>query len=284
MSSHSNPDHNPYIHPFTLHRGTAPVLVSIPHLGRHLPEALRSSYSDEAAIVSDTDWHLDQIYAFARELGASVLGATVSRYVIDLNRPPTGESLYPGQTTTGLCPTETFRGVPLYRPSCEPTEAEIANRRERYWDPYHAALRAELTRLKAQHGRVLLWEAHSIASVLRRLFDGKLPDLNFGTNAGASCSPALLEAVLRPLQTAPGAKEFSYVVNGRFKGGYITRHYGAPEDGIHAIQLEMCQSVYMDETVPFAYRQDLAARIQPLLSAMLGEGVKRLRAMDCPTV
>lgn len=261
------------LEPFTLIRGTAPLLVSIPHLGRHLPEEIRESFADDAEIVSDTDWHLDRLYDFVRGMGASLLMATVSRYAIDLNRPPGGESLYPGQTTTGLCPTETFRGVPLYRPGCGPTEAEIARRRETYWMPYHDALRTELARLKATHGRVLLWEAHSIASVLPRLFDGKLPDLNFGTNSGAACSPALLEAVLTPLAST---EAYSHAVNGRFKGGYITRHYGAPDLGIHAIQLEMCQSLYMDETPPFAYRKGLAAGVQPLLHAMLGEGLQWL--------
>ncbi|MWL91931.1 N-formylglutamate deformylase [Cupriavidus sp. SW-Y-13] len=269
MSSSSHPL-------FTLHRGTAPLLVSIPHLGRHLPESIRPGFSDEAAIVSDTDWHLDQLYGFARELGASVLGATVSRYAIDLNRPPTGESLYPGQTTTDLCPTETFRGVPLYQPGHAPDDAEIARRRAAYWQPYHDALRAELDRLKACHGQVLLWEAHSIASVLPRLFEGKLSDLNFGTNSGAACAPALLDAVLAPLPAAAAAG-VTHVVNGRFKGGYITRHYGVPADGVHAIQLEMCQSLYMNETAPFDYRPDLAGRIQPALGAMLGAGLAWLR-------
>jgi N-formylglutamate deformylase len=260
---------------FTLHAGSVPLLVSIPHLGRHLPEDLREDYSPEAAIVSDTDWHLDQLYDFARGMGASVLGATISRYAIDLNRPPSGESLYPGQTTTGLCPTETFRGVPLYLPGREPGEGEIARRRAHYWQPYHNALRAELDRLKAIHGRVLLWEAHSIASVLPRLFEGKLPDLNFGTNAGAACAPSLLDAVLAPLRAAPGP--YTHVVNGRFKGGYITRHYGVPADGVHAIQLEMCQSVYMDEAAPFAYRPDLAAGVQGLLQDMLAGGLAWIR-------
>lgn len=266
---------------YTLSRGTAPLLISIPHLGRHLPYDVRDRFSDEAAILSDTDWHLDRLYAFARdELEASVLGATVSRYVIDLNRPPSGESLYPGQTTTGLCPTETFRGTPLYRPECVPAEADVAARRETYWQPYHAALQAELDRLQRMHGQVLLWEAHSIASVLPRLFEGKLPDLNFGTNSGASCSSGLLDAVLGPVRISPQDHPFSHVVNGRFKGGYITRHYGAPDRGIHAIQLEMCQSVYMDEATPFAYREDLAASVQPLLKAMLREGVAWIRDMS----
>lgn len=249
-----------------LQRGTAPVLISIPHLGTHLPDDLRAGYTDTALAVADTDWHLDRLYAFAQELGIGVLGAKVSRYVIDLNRPASGESLYPGQTTTGLCPTETFRGEPLYRPGAEPDAAEVARRVDTYWQPYHQALADELARLRAQHGQVLLWEAHSIASVLPRLFEGKLPDLNFGTNSGAACRNALLEAVLAPLTDESG---LTHVVNGRFKGGWITRHFGQPPQGIHAIQLEMCQSLYMDETAPFGYREDLAQSIQPVLRSLL---------------
>lgn len=260
---------------FRLERGTAPLLISIPHLGTRLPDDLDPVYSDEAFQTGDTDWHLDRLYAFARALGASVLGARVSRYVIDLNRPSTGESLYPGQTTTGLCPTETFKGVPLYRPGLEPDAAEVARRVQTYWQPYHQALSDELARLRARHGHVLLWEAHSIASVLPRLFDGKLPDLNFGTHSGQACRPELLEAVLQPLQTTrnPG---LTHVVNGRFKGGYITRHYGQPDQGVSAIQLEMCQSLYMDETAPFGYRADRAARVEPLLGELLQEALRWL--------
>lgn len=251
---------------YTLHPGSAPLLLSIPHLGTQLPHDLRDVYAQEALQVSDTDWHLDRLYGFAASMGVSVLGAKVSRYVIDLNRPSSGESLYPGQTTTGLCPTETFQGVPLYRPGREPDAAETQRRVQQYWQPYHQALRAELDRLLAQHGQVLLWEAHSIASVLPRLFDGKLPDLNFGTNGGAACDDALLQAVLAPLAAEPG---LTHVVNGRFKGGYITRHFGAPARGVHAIQLEMCQRLYMDETAPFGWREDRAGAIQPVLQRLL---------------
>jgi N-formylglutamate deformylase len=262
---------------FDLHRGTAPLLVSIPHLGKRLPDEIRASLSPEAAIVSDTDWHLDVLYDFARDMGATVLSATVSRYAIDLNRPPGGESLYPGQTTTGLCPTETFRGTPLYLDGQAPGADEIDRRRSTYWQPYHDALRAELDRLRDVHGQVLLWEAHSIASVLPRLFEGKLPDFNFGTNAGAACAPAVLDATLAPL-AAHAPEGLTHVVNDRFKGGYITRHYGRPDRGIHAIQLEMCQSLYMNETEPFAYRPDLADRIKPVLRAMLAAGSAKVSA------
>ena len=263
---------------FNLVQGDVPLLISIPHLGTALPDEVRGSLAPEALAVRDTDWHLDTLYGFARAMGASVLGATVSRYVIDLNRPPGGESLYPGQTTTGLCPTESFRGEPLYRAGHAPDAAEIQRRRATYWQPYHDALRQELDRLRAQHGQVLLWEAHSIASVLPRLFEGKLPDLNLGTNDGAACADDILAAAVQPV--VDGADAFTHVVNGRFKGGYITRAYGQPAAGVHAIQLEMCQPVYMNEEAPFEYRADLAARVQPLLERMLGSAMLQLVTRD----
>ncbi|MEY8875445.1 MAG: N-formylglutamate deformylase [Leptothrix sp. (in: b-proteobacteria)] len=259
---------------FRLQRGTAPLLVSIPHLGTLIPADLLGQYSAAADLRADTDWHLDRLYGFAAEWGASVLCAKVSRYVIDLNRPASGESLYPGQTTTGLCPTETFTGEPLYPAGGEPDAAELARRIDVYWQPYHLALRAELDRLLALHGQVLLWEAHSIASRLPRLFDGKLPDLNFGTHEGRACDAALLDAVLAALPAADATGSgalpgLTHVVNGRFKGGYITRHHGEPARGIHAIQLEKCQCLYMDEAPPFGYRPDRAAQLQPVLRALL---------------
>jgi N-formylglutamate deformylase len=258
--------------PFELIQGHIPLLVSMPHLGTLLPADLAAHMSPEAAVLTDTDWHMDRLYDFAAAMGASVLKARYSRYVIDLNRPPSGESLYPGQTTTGLCPTETFRGVPLYLAGQEPDTEEIARRRGVYWQPYHDALAAELKRLLQLHGQVLLWDAHSIASVLPRLFEGKLPDLNFGTASGASCAPGVINASMAQVQDAP----WSRVLNGRFKGGYITRHYGQPGQGIHAIQLELCQCLYMDEAEPFDYRPDLASGLQADLRKMLQVSVAAL--------
>lgn len=261
--------------PFRLVRGTRPLLLSIPHVGTHIPAPLQSDYSEIALQRADTDWHLDRLYDFAHTLGASVLQATHSRSVIDLNRPPDDQSLYPGQVTTGLCPTETFRGEPLYRTGREPDAAETARRLDTCWRPYHDTLVTELARLKAQHGRVLLWDAHSIASRLPRLFDGKLPDLNFGTADGASCDRAVLDRVTA-LIAGSGC---SSVINGRFKGGHITRKYGQPSQGVHAIQLELCQCLYMDEQAPFDYRPDVAARLQPTLQAMLDAAADAVLAL-----
>ncbi len=255
--------------------GTVPLLISIPHLGTEIPPELQAGMADVAALKQDTDWHLDRLYGFAQALGASVLKARVSRYVIDLNRPPDGQSLYPGQTTTGLCPVDTFRGEALYAHAQSPDAAEQARRLATYWQPYHQQLRAELDRLKAQHGAVMLWDAHSIASVLPRLFEGQLPDLNFGTADGRSCAPSLIQAVVDVAASGP----CSLVVNGRFKGGHITRHYGAPQDGVHAIQLEMSQRLYMQEEAPFTYLSERAERLQPLLQRMLSTGLAHLQRL-----
>jgi len=259
---------------FNLIQGQLPLLVSIPHGGEVLPPVYASRMTPAAAMLADTDWHLGRLYDFCRTLGGSVLKANYSRYVIDLNRPSSGESLYPNQTTTGLCPTESFRGEPLYRAGALPGAIEVANRIDQYWQPYHQALRAELKRLLAEHGRVLLWEAHSIAGVLPRLFEGRLPALNLGNFDGNSCAAAILDAAVGVAAAGP----LSWVVNGRFKGGYITRHYGEPQRGVHALQLEMVQSLYMDETAPFAYRQDLAAQMLPTLEQMVHAALNALPA------
>ena len=256
-------------------RGTAPLLISIPHLGSQIPDAQGAQMTPLALQSGDTDWHLDTLYKFAEALGASVIGARYSRYVVDLNRPPNDESLYPGQTKTGLCPTQTFRGDALYQNDAVLTDAERAHRLQTYWQPYHAKLREELDRIKAEHGTVLLWEAHSIASVLPRLFDGKLPDLNIGTSDGAACAPDILAAVREQLD---GCADYTWAINGRFKGGYITRQYGSPADNIHAIQLEMCQSTYMDETHPYGYRADLAGKVIPVVEGMVQAALRQTTA------
>ena len=251
---------------FTLHRGTAPLLVSLPHDGSAIPDDLAARMTPQARRAPDTDWHVSRLYAFARDLGASVLVPRYSRYVVDLNRPEDDTSLYPGQNTTGLCPAVRFTGEPLYLDGQQPPSDDVAARVATYWRPYHDALRGELERLHAAHGRVVLWEGHSIrGSGLPFLFEGRLPDLNLGTAAGTSCSPALqtrLEGVL----AAQAA--YDWVANGRFKGGHITRHYGRPADGIDAVQLEISQRTYMDED-SFEYDEAKAADLQVVLRDLL---------------
>lgn len=251
---------------YTLTPGQRPLLVSFPHAGTEIPQDIAQRMTPEALLRADTDWHLPRLYAFVRELGASTLVPRCSRYVIDLNRPPEDTSLYPGQDTTGLVPLDTFRKQAIYRDGEAPGAAEVESRRARYWQPWHDALRGELERLRALHGRVVLWDAHSIASVLPRFFEGRLPDLNLGTADGRSCAPEVQRAAEAVLQ---GQQAFSHVSNGRFKGGYITRRYGDPARGVHALQMEMCHATYMDEPAPFAYRPELAERVQPLLRRML---------------
>ena len=251
---------------FSLHRGSAPLLVSLPHDGSAIPPALAARMTPEARRAPDTDWHVARLYAFARELGASILVPKHSRYVIDLNRGEDDTSLYPGQNTTGLVPLVRFTGEPVYLPGAEPDAAEVASRIERYWRPYHAALRGELDRIRAAHGRAVLWDGHSIrGSGLPFLFEGRLPDLNLGTANGNSCSPAL-QARLDAVLAAQDA--YDWVANGRFKGGHITRHYGAPANGVDAVQLELSQRSYMDED-SFEYDETKASRLQLLLHGLL---------------
>ena len=252
---------------FRFKAGRLPMLVSMPHAGTDIPDDVAATMAPCAASRADTDWHLPELYGFLEEMGVSTISARWSRYLIDLNRPPENTNLYPGMDTTGLCPVDTFGRESLYLPGMLPSEAEVRRRLERYWMPYHEQLRAELERLKRAFGRVVLWDAHSIASVVPRFFEGRLPDLNFGTADGKSCAPGLEQAVVG---VARAQDIFSIAVNGRFKGGHITRKYGQPEQDVHAIQLEMCQCLYMDEQAPFAYRPEVAARVQPLLKDMIG--------------
>ena len=263
--------------PFILRLGTAPLLISMPHVGTYIPAALADRMVPDALHVPDTDWHLERLYDFADALGASVLIATHSRYVIDLNRPPDGASLYPGQSVTGLCPVDTFDDTPLYWPGQAPDDTEIAQRREAVWRPYHEALARELQRLRAHHGVAALWDAHSIRSVVPRFFEGKLPDLNLGTGKGSSCGDQIIQAVLAVANTA-GQDGYTSVLNGRFTGGYITRHYGRPAENIHAIQLEMTQSSYMQEVLPFDYLPETAAGIQPYVRKMVETMLEAVRA------
>jgi N-formylglutamate deformylase len=250
---------------YTLHRGTAPLLISLPHDGTAVPADIAAGLTESARRVPDTDWHVSKLYGFARELGASMIVPKYSRYVIDLNRPPDDVSLYPGQNTTGLSPHVQFSGEPVYRDGQGPDEAEVAEHVERYWRPYHRALAGELQRIHAQHGRAGLWEGHSIKGVVPFLFEGRLPDLNLGTAAGTSCSAALQSRLESVLQSQD---RHDFVVNGRFKGGYITRQYGDPAQNIQAVQLEISQRIYMEEET-FAWDDAKAARTQLVLKDLL---------------
>lgn len=252
---------------YTLHRGRSPLLVSLPHDGSEIPAALAARMHEYAQAAPDTDWHVARLYAFVRDaLGASMLVPRYSRYVVDLNRPPDDTSLYPGQNTTGLCPTRTFRGQPIYVEGEVPDEVEVQARVGTWWQPYHAALSDELTRLKAMHGRVVLWEGHSIrGDDLPFLFDGRLPDLNLGTAGGASCTPSLQARLESALAAQPA---YDWVTNGRFKGGYITRHYGRPAQSVEAVQMEISQRTYMDERSG-RYLPHAAASLQTLLGGLL---------------
>ncbi len=242
-------------------QGRIPMLVSMPHAGTELPEGFADRLTEPARGVPDTDWHLPELYDFLEELGCSVLVARYSRFVVDLNRPPDDSPLYT-TATTGLIPDRLFDGAAVYRPGAEPDTTEKRERVERYWRPYHARLEGELARMREAYGTAVLFEAHSIRSEVPRLFDGRLPDFNIGTNDGDSVDPGLGRALGATLAKAPG---FTSVLNGRFKGGYITRHYGAPARDIHAVQLELVQETYMDETPPFAFRPDRAEKVRPHL-------------------
>jgi N-formylglutamate deformylase len=236
--------------------GDAPLIVSVPHAGTIIPGDISGLVSLDLA-RRDGDHHVDRLYAFAAELGATIVHSHISRTVIDLNRDPSGQSLYPGRATTGLCPDTTFDGEPLYAAGTEPDAAEIARRRSVWFDPYHAALRDCIARLRALHPAVVLFDAHSIRSHVPRLFDGELPQFNIGSYNGASCDPALTDAI------AADCAGDSHVINGRFKGGWITRHYGDPLRGVHAVQMELAIRGYADEAGPWPPPWD-AARAAPL--------------------
>lgn len=249
----------------TVARGKAPLLVSLPHTGTEIPDRVEWRLTSPGIGRKDTDWSVHRLHAFAADLGATVVRTRVSRTVVDVNRDPSGATLYPGQATTELVPTTTFDGEQLYRHGEGLGGAEVAQRRAAYFDPYHAALAAELARLRALHPRVVLYDAHSIRSRAPRLFPGELPVLNLGTNGGASCDPALREA----LAGICGASGLPWVADGRFKGGWITRHHGRPAEGVHAVQMEIAQRGYMDEGRPGAWEPERAAPMVAVLTTIL---------------
>jgi N-formylglutamate deformylase len=250
---------------FALHQGTSPLLVSVPHAGTDIPLQMRGLFTPKALDVADTDWHLDLLYDFVKGQNASLLLPQYSRYVIDLNRPPDDAVMYPGANNTALCPVTDFYGESIYQPDCAPTSAQVAQRVAQYWAPYHAALSAELARIKARHGYAVLLDGHSIKSQVPWLFEGRLPDLNIGTVDSKSCAANLREAVAGLLAAQT---DFTHVIDGRFKGGYITRRYGQPAQGVHAVQLEMCWSTYMHELPPYVLEPQRQARIHAFLQKL----------------
>jgi N-formylglutamate deformylase len=256
---------------FDFHRGTLPLLISIPHAGTEVPEALGRRLSAAGRELPDTDWYVDHLYEFARELGASIITANYSRYVVDLNRAADSSSLYVANPTSPVCPTHTFTGEPIYMSGHEPTPAEISSRIGEFWRPYHDQIAAELAHIKAQHGAALLWDAHSIASEVPGLFEGVLPEFNFGTRDNASCPREIGDALLE-IVTTDG--KYGAVLNGRFKGGYITHHYGRPADGVCAVQLELSQRTYMNELPRGGWQQDRAQPVAELIAQLLAKYLK----------
>lgn len=249
---------------FSLQQGTSPLIISIPHSGILIPDDIRSKMTGAALLLPDTDWYIPLLYDFATTMGASVITAHYSRYVIDLNRPPDNEALYPGQTKVSLCPDKTFEGALIYRPNDYPDGYEEKRRLENYWRPYHDALRDEIARVKDKHGYAILYDAHSIKGDLPRLFEGRLPDINIGTAKGESCALEMEQAAYDAVQ----GEVYSSVLNGRFIGGYITRHYGDPANNVHAIQMELVRDNYMDED-GFAYVPERAEKLKPVLKNVL---------------
>jgi len=248
----------------TVTRGSSPLVLSMPHPGTRVPAEVAAALNERGRLVEDTDWHMRRLYGFAERFRPTIVEAQLSRFVIDLNRDPSGISLYPGQATTELVPTTTFDGAPIWQ--TPPDSAEIERRKSAYFQPYHDALAAEIERVKAEHGHCVLWDCHSIKSVVPRLFPGTLPTLNLGTNSGASCAPEVEGAAI----TAMAGQPFTQIANGRFKGGWITRHYGRPASQIHALQMEIALSAYLaDEAAPWSFDVAKAALLQDALAAII---------------
>jgi N-formylglutamate deformylase len=269
-----------------VHHGNAPLVVSFPHTGTEIPDGIESRLVSPWLARKDTDYWVDVLYDFANQMGATTIRTALSRTVIDVNRDPSGASLYPGQTTTGLCPVESFDGEPLYKPGSEPDAAEIQRRRAEYYDPYHVALAFELERKRAEFGCVVLYDAHAIRSRVARLFDGVLPQFNIGTNNGTSCNPALTMAIERIC----GASGYSHVTNGRFRGGWITRRCGNPPVSLHAIQMELAMHGFMNEPAepltpanwPPPINDVLAARLRAALREVLDACIAFANARRSP--
>ncbi len=250
---------------FDLRRGDSPLLISMPHSGTYVPPDILKRITPAARPLPDTDWHIPELYAFLQDFDVSVVTARYNRYVVDLNRPPGNEPLYSGRSVSGLCPLQTFSGDVIYENGQAPDHAEVNDRIRTYWEPYHAALAGEIERISGKHDYCVLYDAHSIRSTVPALFTGKLPDLNLGTNHGQSCDKSLQDAVEQELCRH---KDFSQVSNGRFIGGYITRHYGQPSGQVHALQMEIGQDAYLAETEPPLYHDESAANLVGVLQEL----------------
>ncbi len=252
--------------PFTVTRGDSPIILGMPHGGTWLPDGLTARLNDTGRKLADTDWHIDRLYDGLLP-GVTTVAATFHRYAIDANRDPDGTSLYPGQNTTELCPTTDFDGLPIWVPGQEPSQDEILVRRDAFHAAYHAALRAEVDRVRTRHGAAILWDCHSIRSNIPFLFSGELPHFNIGTNSGTTCAPLIETATYAP---CVGASGFTTVLNGRFKGGWTTRHYGQPGQGSHAIQMEIAQRSYLAaETAPWSFDATRAEPARAVLARIL---------------
>ncbi|MEX0344750.1 MAG: N-formylglutamate deformylase [Rhizobiaceae bacterium] len=252
--------------PFEVNHGNSPIVLGLPHTGTQVPDDIHSRLNDRGRTLSDTDWHVHRLYEGLLP-DATTVRATFHRYVIDANRDPTGKSLYPGQNTTGLIPLTDFDNNPLWITGDEPTEADTTARLKAFHTPYHAALKAELDRVRAMHGIAILYDCHSIRSCCPFLFEGRLPDFNIGDNGGTTCAPEITGIVERVCAEAEG---YTHVVNGRFKGGWTTRHYGRPAENMHAIQMELAQATHLQsETLPFDYAPDTAGQLRVHLSELL---------------
>lgn len=263
--------------PFSVSRGDSCLILTLPHTGTWVPPEVWDTLNSRGRALADTDWHLDRLYA-GLVPDVTVVSAGFHRYVIDANRDPSGASLYPGQNTTGLCPVTDFDGQPIYEDGREPGPDEIERRRLAYHAPYHAAIAAEIERVKARHGVAVLYDCHSIRSHIPFLFEGTLPDFNLGTDNGKTCATTMEAAALAVCAAAPG---FTHVLNGRFRGGWTVRHYGRPGERCHAFQMELAQSLYLEtETAPFAYSPARAERLRPHLQSVLNALVAQARALS----